>query len=124
MVSFVRGELFTKAHQDDLVEVSSVDISLKATKDHRVLTRDWRGAPTVVAASRFLTSRVKIPTAGHLQQSSEWTHRKVRLMVALAADGYEIVKRGKKNGSVNFGFRRAHKIQRLRELLTEEGVSF
>ncbi len=124
VVSFVRGDLVTKAHQDDVVEVSSVDVSLKATKDHRVLTQDWRGEPAVVSAEQFTTRRIKLPTAGELQQTSKWTPRQVRLMVALAADGHEIKKRGVKNGSVNFGFRRAHKIKRLRELLTAEGIPF
>lgn len=126
-IDFTQAEKVCHTYTGEIIDVTSCDVTIRATPDHRVPCGDYKGRHQVKTAQAFLTGRVKVPTSGRITNATPSclnSDNRVRLMVALAADGYDIVKRGKLNGSISFGFRRERKIARLKELLTLEGIAF
>jgi DNA polymerase I-like protein with 3'-5' exonuclease and polymerase domains len=123
-ISFVKAAAkIQQLYTGKMIHVETNSISLLATQDHRVVSQSWKGDWGVLKANSFLTQRLSIPVAGKLSQEGDdfWTPNKVKLMVALTADGC-ITKKGR--GGISFGFRRQRKIDRLLLLLKEEGISF
>ncbi|MEA3639945.1 MAG: DNA polymerase [Lamprobacter sp.] len=113
-----------KPHEGDVVEINSRFVSGVFTPDHRFVscpptktgikerTADW------IATHSGLDN---IPLGGVWEgaPNSLYSPDETRLMVAIAADGYV-----DSRGMINFGFRKARKAQRLRDLLVRCGVSF
>lgn len=124
-LSFVTGGKISKDWDGDMVKVVSRDVSLLCTPDHRVLTYDYKRRQKVRPARDFLGAPLLIETAGQVDtKDSPLSDGEIQFLVALAADGTKIIKRGKMNGAITFGFKKDRKIKRLGGILSGLQIPF
>ena len=100
--------------------------SFTVTPEHRLVSvRDGRVRERTAQQVAGSSGLDGIPAAGvwHGEANSMFTPAEVRLLVAIAADGC-VVPRAKGLPTIQLGFRRHRKIERMRRLLADVGIPY
>jgi DNA polymerase I-like protein with 3'-5' exonuclease and polymerase domains len=114
-------EVFTMKHPSEkIVHLKNEGIDLRVTPDHRMLYWTCKGNHHVCMPEEFPGKAARWANAGKIDSASylEINETLLRLAVATQADGsYQA-------GMIRFGFTKERKIQRLRALLNQSGLSY
>jgi DNA polymerase I-like protein with 3'-5' exonuclease and polymerase domains len=122
-ISFVQpSRVIRQDYTGELLEFSSRNHTLSYTPDHRVLVKPFGAADFEDRTAEMITSSTDwvLPVAGdYYGGTGVFSDLDVaKLFVAIRADG------SVKPSSIEFGFKRPEKMQRLRELLTKLGITW
>lgn len=119
VVTFVRPTAFIRQKADTLIELRNQHIRLSVTEDHRCLLRHRKTRELRVFAGKDYPEDWQQLHAGHyLEGTCSLGDDFVRLLVATQADGHW------HGGALDFGFKKARKVERMLELLTRLSVPF
>lgn len=119
-ISFAVPERVTKRwYEGEMVHISSQQLELMVTPDHRLLFEKRSGEKVTTLAEDWPGDDYKILHTGiYVGGNSPLTPDETRLLVAIQADG------NYHDGGIDFGFRKRRKYDRLKELLDRLKLSY